>query len=147
MIIQTRLWLSLPEGFFHHLPHGYRMLKQCPLIYIPIQIFQMMRPFGTFTYITQGPTGLHPRLKKCVLNQTTTTYVHVRSQSCICHVYTYNIYEYIYVTTITCHVTEIEWRSTVRILINCHDFLSNKMHSHQNNYTLYLNSQHPCYLR
>lgn len=105
-----------------------------------------MRPFGTFTYITQGPTGLHPRLKKCVLNQTTTTYVHVRSQSCICHVYTYNIYEYIYVITITCHVTEIEWRSTVRILINCHDFLSNKMHSHQNNYTLYLNSQHPRYL-
>lgn len=66
------------------------------------------------------------------------------------HVYMYvmyiHIYEYIYVITITCHVTEIEWRSTVRILINCHDFLSNKMHSHQNNYTLYLNSQHPRYL-
>lgn len=57
-----------------------------------------------------------------------------------------HIYEYIYVITITCHVTEIEWRSTVCILINCHDFLSNKMHSHQNNYTLYLNSQHPRYL-
>lgn len=107
----------------------------------------MMRPFGTFTYITQGPTGLHPRLKKCVLNQTTTTYVHVRSQSCIyvCHVYTY-IRVYIRHNNITCHVTEIEWRSTVHILINCHDFLSNKMHSHQNNYTLYLNSQHPRYL-
>lgn len=63
------------------------------------------------------------------------------------HVYMYVMYIHIYVITITCHVTEIEWRSTVRILINCHDFLSNKMHSHQNNYTLYLNSQHPRYLR
>lgn len=107
-----------------------------------------MRPFGTFTYITQGPTGLHPRLKKCVLNQTTTTYVHVRSQSCIyvCHVYTY-IRVYIrHNNYMSCNRNRMAIYCTYPDYRNCHDFLSNKIHSHQNNYTLYLNSQHPRYL-
>lgn len=40
------------------------------------------------------------------------------------------IYEYIYVIIIICYVIEIEWRFIVRILINCYDFLFNKMYSY-----------------